>query len=842
MRLLSKSGWIRTAFGLLIICGCVASAISGSGPAAASNGAAKPVEITFSGPGGPAAGPTDDVVRAFERWSRERNAKDPTKPVYSVISGQTAAYDQTADPTRFLISVAGGEPPDVIIFDRYAIAEWSARSAFLALDDYIAADERNNVRDRVRPEDFYKSCWDEAMYQGRIYGIPSGVDDRALVYNRDMLKQAGLVDPKTGEAKPPRTWEELREYNKKLSKRDEFGRLSVLGFAPNYGNSWLYMFGWLAGGEFMSKDGRTCTLNNPAIVYALTFMRDVYNDVGGYSQVMSFQAGFQGGFLDPFIQGKVAMKIDGSWQLTQLAQYGRDVDFGVVAPPMPAARIAAGDTESSWNGGWAYAIPVNARHKDAAWDFIRFFVSDTGFLVFAEGQRANAESQGFPYIPDNTPKPKMNELLFGKYVYPNPNVPERVKEGARVFLRLIPNARYRPITPVGQLLWNQQVFAMEEALYGHKTPKEALDYGTSVVQRDLNRFYAEKVGTQMRMSWFFVGYAFLLVLTVVSVYAWDTQAGFRRSLSRFFGRKVNVGEGDVVEGARGGYFRRQWGAGLLCVSPWLLGFLIFGGGPLLFSVVMSFCDYDVLSPARFTGLRNYQIMFTEDELVPISLWNTIYMLMRVPIGIVAGLAVALLLNLRLRGMQTFRTSFYLPSIVPGVAMFMLWIWIFNPVGGPLNELLKAFGFEGKDWLQDAGTSKPSLIIMGLWTIGGGMIIWLAGLQNIPEQLYEAASIDGASAWQKLLHITIPQLSPYIFFNLIMGLIAGFQIFDEAFIMTHGGPVNSTTFFVYHLFNNAFRYGHMGYACALAWVLFIFILIFTIIQMRFARKWVHYETE
>jgi multiple sugar transport system permease protein len=208
----------------------------------------------------------------------------------------------------------------------------------------------------------------------------------------------------------------------------------------------------------------------------------------------------------------------------------------------------------------------------------------------------------------------------------------------------------------------------------------------------------------------------------------------------------------------------------------------------------------------------------------------------------ASLGIALLLNQSIKGMAAWRTFFYLPAIVPLVAASVLWVWIFNPQGGLLNMALGMIGITGPGWLQDADWSKPSLILMGLWGAGGGMIIWLAGLKSIPASLYEAAEVDGASTIQQFIHITIPQLTPYIFFNLIMGLIGTFQIFGQAFIMTQGGPVNSTLFFVYHLFNHAFRYGNMGYASAMAWVLFVIVLILTILQIKGSKRWVHYESE
>ncbi|HPF98528.1 MAG TPA: sugar ABC transporter permease [Kiritimatiellia bacterium] len=280
----------------------------------------------------------------------------------------------------------------------------------------------------------------------------------------------------------------------------------------------------------------------------------------------------------------------------------------------------------------------------------------------------------------------------------------------------------------------------------------------------------------------------------------------------------------------------------MCALPWLIGFVLFTGGPILFSLIISFCRFDILNDAVFTGVTNYKVMFSGDELFAKSFFNTLFMVVGVPIGMAVGLGIAILLTQKVGGVAVWRTFFYLPSIVPVVAASILWIWIFNPQAGLLNQMLALVGVKGPLWLQDEATSKWALILMGLWTAGGGMIIWIAGLKGISQSYYEAASIDGATGFQQFVYITLPMLTPYIFFNLVMGLIGTFQVFAQSFIMTAGGPVNSTLFYVYHLFNNAFRYLNMGYAAAMAWFLFLIVLVLTVIQMRLSEKWVHYEGE
>ncbi|HXC64045.1 MAG TPA: extracellular solute-binding protein, partial [bacterium] len=287
------------------------------------------VEITYMGQSGPIADATDDAVRAFEKHSRDAHAKDPSKPIYRVISGQNASRSPSEDPTRFLVSLAGGEPPDVITFDRFAVSEWAARGAFTPLDSYIDADVKSGRPDAVHKEDFYESAWNETIYTNPqnpkdhgVYGIPYKMDSRAMFYNKNLLKRAGFVDAK-GEAQPPRTWEQLEAMASKLTEVDEQGHVVRMGFIPNQGNTFLYLFGWQNGGEFMSADGRRCTLNDPKIVGALEWMTGVYDKLGGAKLVTGFQSSFQGGDLDPFITGKIGLKIDGVWQLDTMAQFAR---------------------------------------------------------------------------------------------------------------------------------------------------------------------------------------------------------------------------------------------------------------------------------------------------------------------------------------------------------------------------------------------------------------------------------------------------------------------------------------------------------------------------------------
>jgi multiple sugar transport system permease protein len=457
--------------------------------------------------------------------------------------------------------------------------------------------------------------------------------------------------------------------------------------------------------------------------------------------------------------------------------------------------------------------------------------------------RLSAQSQGRTFVPNQNAHRAVNERLFERYIYGNPSIDPKLKDSVRAFNAVVADSRFRPATPVGQMLFNETVSATEAANYGALTAQAALDRAAANAQRELDQVLAPPRGAPVDWGYFGWLYGALVLGGAFVLYRWDTSSKWRSTthnlLSRL-GLGKSTGQGGVLEGAGGGMFRKQWLGGFLCASPWLIGFLVFTGGPILFSLIISFADYDVLRPATWAGVANYTRMFGGDDLFLLSVANTAYMMIGIPLGMAVSLGIAMLLNVEIKGIAVWRTCFYLPSIVPAVASSILWIWIFNPSNGLLNGFLGAFGISGPNWLQDPATSKPALILMGLWGAGGGMLIWLAGLKGIAESYYEAARMDGATAWQQFRHITLPMLSPYIFFNLIMGVIGTLQVFSQAFIMTQGGPVNSTLFFAYHLFNHAFRYLNMGYASALAWGLLVIVLVLTVLQFKISNRWVHYE--
>ena len=287
--------------------------------------------------------------------------------------------------------------------------------------------------------------------------------------------------------------------------------------------------------------------------------------------------------------------------------------------------------------------------------------------------------------------------------------------------------------------------------------------------------------------------------------------------------------------------RDHWG--YLFIAPWVLGFLVFQGGPLIASLYYSLTEYDILSSPKFVGLDNYHYALTGDPLFWQSLWRTCYFaLLAVPLGLIGSILLAILLNQGLRGSSFFRTFFYIPSLTPAVAMAILWSWLLHPTLGLANQILKDMHLAPYAWLTEKGTVIPTLVMISLWAGVGGntMLIFLAALQGVPKDLEEAAELDGAGAFQKFRVITLPMISPVILFNLILSIIASFQVFSLAFVATDGGPSYGSWFMILHIYNQAFYYFRLGYGAALSWIFLAILLAITSAIFLSARRWVYYQ--
>ncbi len=765
-------------------------------------------------PGKETAG-LDAAVRVFEQ-------RNPDIKVSLLSMGAGAM-----NPQKLMTSIVGGVPPDVIRQDRFTIGDWASRGTFQALDERLR--EEAGKPNGIKAENYYPAAWNEAIYQNHVYAIPTEIDDRLLFYNRALFREVGL-DPD----KPPRTWDELKLYAKKLTKLNNDGTYQRIGFIPNYGNSWLYLYAWQNGGEFMSKDGQTCTLADKPNVEALQFMTDVYDALGGLNKVNIFQSGFQGAEQDPFYTGKIGMVTNGSWAVENIARYAPGLDFAVAPAPVPAERLKGegrfkGQTPYiTWTGGFSFAIPKGARHANAAWRFIQWMTSEECYVLQNVEQKKYSESKGRPFVFKITANKNINARLLRDF----PPSGARLVAAQKGFIDMLPVAKYRPVTFVGQSLWDSHVRAFERATSHAQSPEAALAEQQALVQKMLDT-------AKVRAS-----YPELPLGPPIAVASVVLLGGLGFGLWKI--RKI-VGTSRMA--------RRDAWAGYLMAGPWIFGFLLLTLGPLISSMILAFCDYDVLHAPRYVGVANFHTLFTDDrELLGKALYNAFYLsIFGIPLGMATGLTIAMLLNMKVKGMTWYRTAFYIPSIVPAIASAVLWQWVLSgdPNKGILNAVWKVtltdwFHIAPPGWFGVAEWAKNGLILQGLWGAGGGMILWLAGLQGVPQSLYEAAEIDGASGWARFRHVTLPMLSPYIFFNLIMGTIGALQEFDRVYVLSGGdggaGPLDSLLVPVLFLFNNAFRYFKMGYASALAWVIFVIIMALTLLQWQAQKYWVHYETD
>ncbi len=283
--------------------------------------------------------------------------------------------------------------------------------------------------------------------------------------------------------------------------------------------------------------------------------------------------------------------------------------------------------------------------------------------------------------------------------------------------------------------------------------------------------------------------------------------------------------------------------GLLFVSPWFVGFVLFIAYPLGTSLYYSMTSYNIMRAPHWVALANYRDLILHDTLFVVSLYNTLYFIgLALPVSTVFSLAAAMLLHTRMPGIAIFRTIFYVPSVVPAVASSIIWLMLLNPQFGVLNSMIRLVGLRAPGWLADPAWAKPALVMMSVWGLGGAMVIYLAALQDVPEHLIEAAILDGANAWDRFLHVTVPMISPAVLFNVVVGLIGGFQVFTTSYVMTGGGPLDSTLFYALYLYRNAFQYLKMGYASAQAWLLLIITMVCTILVLRSSARRVYYGGE
>jgi multiple sugar transport system permease protein len=698
--------------------------------------------------------------------------------------------------------LAAGTPPDLFYIEYQNVPEFAGMHLLADLDPLIAKmpDGRHWL------DQFYPLIVQAFRYDGReagrgpLYGIPKGFTPLVMYVNCDLFAKAGIAVPYGGW-----TWDEFEADCKKISATapDAAGR--------NYGavlnTSWPLVLGNIlqsyGGNFFKGADFSQSTVDSPQCIAALRMVQRLrfvddaaFHATGPAERDNGYQMFFTGkvGCLGPV----------GRWETPHFRGTGPG-DPGITAfswdvVPLPHEARTVTDIATV-----AWTMSASTKHPDEAFELLRFLCGPSGQETIA---RLGLEIPSLKSVANGP------AFLKGK------------PDHSRIFLEQIENAQITQLPSQREFTqyFNDELDASLEL--NQRTPEEA-------AHRLKERWQAEmssplKSGRYPPMNWRSIGWATGAALVVAIGALW------------FFSRRQKLGALD----------RKVERTGWLFISPWVLGFVVLTLGPMVMSLLLSLTRWTALTPttdAQFVGLDNFRHLLRFDEdFIPSLRVTAYYALLAVPLTQVAALVVALLMNARVKGIAWFRTIYYVPTLVGGVTMAAIWLWLLNPKYGLIDHLLAPaahlFGKTPPDWVgQDASRwGVPAFVLMSLWTVGSGMLVYLAALKNVPASLYEAARIDGASANRQFWAVTLPMISPLIFFNLVMAIIGSFQIFAQVYVMTDGGPGNATLFYVLYLYRQAFQFDNMGYASAMAWVLFVIVLALTAVVIRTSRRWVYYE--
>jgi multiple sugar transport system substrate-binding protein len=736
----------------------------------------------------------NDRVRVvyWEKWTGSEKAA-----MQSVVDDFNASQSEifvdlvsmSSIRAKTLIATAGGNPPDLAGLQDDYVLDFADKNALLPLDQM--AKGTGVAADRYIPV-----YWDMGVYHGHLWAVPTTPVVIGLFWNKDLFRQAGL-DPE----EPPRTIAELDAYAKKLTRRDASGELSVMGFLPSEPNYWPYAWGYLFGGRLWDG-GVKLSADSPENIRAYSWVQS-YAKQYGIQALQTMRSSF-GPLASPqnsFTSGKVAMELQGIWMSNLIATYNPSMHWGAAAFPSANGEPVAFAMSD------LLAIPRGARHPKEAFAFIEYLSRQGPVekVCAAHGKNSPLRETSTAFLRDHQ----------------NPYI-ATFQDLARS-----PHTLRFPFLGIWRQYREEIVNAFERIWLLKATPEEALRdaqvraQGTLDGERDTDG-NSDEPPTSGWLRWTPPILCVAIGGVVMALIARE-----RKKLHR------------VAPLAKSS---RALARGLLFCSPWLVGLSVFILYPIASSFVYSLCDYSVLTEPRFVGLSNYSRLFG-DELFWVALRNTaIYAAFALPLGLFVSFSVALLLSSNVRGAGIYRTLVFVPSLTPLVASAMVWLWIFNSKFGVLNHLLSklTFGFIQKvPWLSDARYAMPSLVMMSLWGVGHTVVVMSAAMQEVPASVYEAADIDGAGFFSKVRHITIPMISPVLYFNSILGVIGVLQVFAIPYIMTNGGPARSTYFYAMYLYDNAFSFLKMGYACAMAWILFLLILGLTAIAVRAGRTRVHY---
>lgn len=723
-----------------------------------------------------------DLVRDFESRPENRDVR-----IRRINLGQAAAVN-----TKLQTMFAAGDPPDVFYLGYEKVADFASKDLLADVEALIDAD-RKAGRPTIDLAEFFPGvvkCFRydteaQRIGRGKLIGLPKDFTPVGFYYNKDLFRQAGVKEP----SPDGWTWDEFHAAARAIAKLPGcYGADFVTWEAM------IRLWIWNHGLDFGNEGWTEYHFDDPKLHAVLDKLRSWFHDeprtlVSAKTQLETGQ--------EPFLAGNVGLAGPfGRWKAPTYRLINKfDWDFA----PLPHE---AGHKPRNGVFTAAWAIAEKTPHKDAAWRFVKY-------LGGARGQERMC-SAGLAL-------PVMKSVAYG----PAFNNPAEKPHQVKVYLDAAEYAE--PIDWPADPKYLHQLRTRVEDVFKMNRPAAAAmqRVGREWRENDAHRI-ADRPMPWASVLWW-IGLPGFALITALAMAWWVRRPGgiaFREELT-----------------------------GLAMVSPWVIGFCAFTAFPVVLSLLLAFTKWSGLTTldfARLVGWENFAALATSDQTfrkaLRITAW---YTLLAVPTSQLGALIAAMLMNQGLRAIGVFRAIWYLPSVLAGVGMAVMWKWVFHHEQGLLKLVLDPilpFGWHSPAWFEkDADTwGVPAFVILNMWAIGGTMMIYLAGLKGIPQDLYEAASVDGAVGWRQFIHVTLPMLSPVIFFNVIIAIISSFQVFTQAYVMTGGGPGDATRFFVVWLYNQAFDFHDMGYASAMAWLLLLIILGLTLLLMKGTKRFVYYE--
>lgn len=725
---------------------------------------------------------------------------------------------------KMLVLYAGNAAPDVAMMDMGHFQALAKRKALLPLNEFFTSDRQFNIKD------YYKPIVDAHTLKGELFVLPRDIAPQGLVYyNKRLFDEAKIPYPDGSWTWDFQVRPELKEKDflwvcQQLTKKDAKGKITQWGFASGWPEQIAKTFAFSYGAQLAdnSESPTKVEWNSDKMIRAYQMGSDLMNKLKFMPNSTETTGVLMSTTQHLFVQQKIAMYQNGIWEVPNMRRElkpGAKDFFEWDIALFPAYKDG---TRAAPTGGSGYSIFSSTKHPQEAWKFTKYMAGPVGMTAMAKAGIA---------------QPAIRSLALTPGVWlPGPDTPiEQKYPPSRIVTdQAVPFVKFEPTSD----LWPNVVDRMQSGLdllwNGQSNAKDVLLNSATLGQKRLDDSLTDE--HLPTFNWNYgIAFGVLLVAAIVFCIYWPE-------------RTNKYTKREKAESRTAYKF----------LSPWLIGLVVFTLGPIVLSFVMSFTDWDMIREARYRGAGNYAEAVKEALFWKSLAVTTVYTAVAVPVGIVMSLLLALLLNQKVKGVAFFRTMYYIPSLSSVVAASLIWRKIFNPQDGLLNRLI--YGEDGHswlgnllshwvgtpdkpvDWLGSQATALPSLIIMSFWGVGAGTVILLAGLQNVPQQELEAATLDGAGITKRFRAVTLPRITPTLFFALVTGLIGSFQVFTQSLVMTNGGPNDMTRFFVFRIYEVAYSLMRMGYGAALSWILFFIILIVTLVQFSAQRRWVYYESE